>query len=75
MTEIKCYTLRKKCPNTVFFFNRHFAVFELNTEIYGVNLRIQFKYGRIRTRKTPYLDIFHTLIIIYFFVISKPDMA
>ena len=27
-------------------------------ENYGVRLRIQFKYGKIRTRKTPYLDTF-----------------
>ena len=44
-------TLRKKCPSTDFFSASHFAVFELNTEIYGVNLRIQPKYRKIWTRK------------------------
>ena len=28
----------------------HFPVFELNTEIYGVNIHIQSKYRKIRTR-------------------------
>ena len=36
----------------------YFPAFGLNKEIYGVNLRIQSKYGKIRTEKTPYLDIF-----------------
>ena len=30
----------------------HFPVFGLNTEINYVNLRIQFKYGKIRTKKS-----------------------
>ena len=29
----------------------YFPVFGLNTEIYGVNLRIPSEYGKIRTRK------------------------
>ena len=29
----------------------HFPVSRLNTEIYGVNIRIQSKHGKIRTRK------------------------
>ena len=40
------------------FSGPYFSVFGLNTEIYGVNLRIQFEYRKIRTRKTPYLDNF-----------------
>ena len=28
-----------------------FVVFGVNMEIYGVNLRIESKYGKIRTRK------------------------
>ena len=32
------------------------SVFGLNTNIYSVNLRIQFEYRKIRTRITPYLD-------------------
>ena len=33
------------------FFDPYFPVFGLNTEIYSVNLRIQSKYRKIRTRK------------------------
>ena len=29
---------------------QYFPVFGLNTEIYGVNIRIQLEYGKIRTR-------------------------
>ena len=32
------------------FAGPYFPVFELNTEIYGVNIRIQPEYGKIRTR-------------------------
>ena len=42
--------LREKCPNTEFFLVN--TVFGLNTEIYGVNLRAQFKYRKIRTIKS-----------------------
>ena len=33
------------------FFYPYFPVFGLNTEIYGVNLRIQSEYRKMRTRK------------------------
>ena len=33
------------------FSGPYFPIFELNSEIYSVNLRIQFEYGKIRTRK------------------------
>ena len=33
------------------FSGLYFPVFGLNTEIYGENLRIQYKYRKIRTRK------------------------
>ena len=36
----------------------HFPAFGLNSERYGVCLRIQFKCGKIRTRKTPNTDTF-----------------
>ena len=35
-----------------------FPAFELNTERYSVSLCIQSECGKIRTRKTPYLDTF-----------------
>ena len=40
------------------FSGPYFPVFGLNTEIYGVNLRIQFEYRKIRTKKPPYLITF-----------------
>ena len=38
-----------------------FPAFGLNTDIYSVNLRIQSKYGKIRTRKILYLDNFYAV--------------
>ena len=49
-------SLREKCPNAEFFLTRiflHFPVFGLNTGKYG-------------PEKTPYLDTFHTVIILNF---------
>ena len=46
--------LREKRPNTEFFSGPYFPVFELNTEIYGVNPAfscIQFEYRKLWTRK------------------------
>ena len=40
-----------KCPNTEFFSGPYFPTFGLNTERYGVPLRIQSKCGKIWTRK------------------------
>ena len=42
----------------------YFPIFGLNTEIYSVNLRIQFEYRKIWTRKTPYFDTFHAVIFL-----------
>ena len=36
----------------------YFPVSRLNTEIYGVNIRIQSKYGKIRTRKNSVFEHF-----------------
>ena len=44
------FTARKVTKYGVFF-GPYFPVFGLNTEIYSVNLRIQSKYRKIRTRK------------------------
>ena len=44
------------------FSGPYFPAFGLNTEIYSVNLRIQFVCGKIRTRKTPNTDTFYTVI-------------
>ena len=51
-------TLREKFPNTEFS-GPYFSLFGLNTEIYGVSLGTQSKKGKMRSRKTPYLDNFH----------------
>ena len=52
---IRCSSqlLRKKCPYSELFwsaFSPHFAAFGLNTERYGVCLRIQSKCGKMRIR-------------------------
>ena len=41
----------EKCQNTEFPSGPYFPVFQLNTDIYFVNLRIQSGNGKIRTRK------------------------
>ena len=44
------------------YFGLHFPAFGLNTERYGVPLRIQSKCGKMRTRITPNTDNFHAVI-------------
>ena len=44
------------------FSGPYLPVLELNTEIYSINHIIQSEYGKIRTRKTPYLNTFHAVI-------------
>ena len=44
----------------------HFPVFGLNTESYGVSLRIQSKYGKMRTRTTPNADTFRAVFLAVF---------
>ena len=51
-------TLREKCPNTEFFW----SVFSRIWTEYEVNPRIESKYRKIRTRKTPYLDTFCAVV-------------
>ena len=41
----------------------HFHAFALNTEGYGVSLRIQSKSGKMRTRITQNTDTFNTVVI------------
>ena len=43
------------------FSGLYFPVFRPNTEIYSVNLQIQSKCGKMRTRKTLYLDNIYTV--------------
>ena len=37
----------------------HFPAFEMNTERYGVSLRIQSECGKMQTRITPNVNTFH----------------
>ena len=57
------WRLREKCPNTEFFLDHIFLYSDWNAKIYRVNLRIQSKYRKIRTEKTPYLDTFHVVVV------------
>ena len=43
------------------YFGPHFPAFGLNTERYGVSLRIQSESGKMRTRITPNTDTFHAV--------------
>ena len=52
-------SLSEKCPNTEWFSGPYFAAVGINTERCRVSFLFQFKCGKIRTRKTPYLDTFH----------------
>ena len=53
------------------FSGLYFPVFGLGTEIYRVNLRIQFKYGKYRPEKTPYLDTFYKVKVLVGLSIKK----
>ena len=46
----------------------HFPAFGLNKEKYGVSLRIQSKYGKMRTRITPNVDTFYAVITSKFLI-------
>ena len=47
------------------FSGPYFPVFGINTEIYEVNLCIQSKYGKIRTRRKPYLNTFYAVCLFF----------
>ena len=53
------------------FSGPYFQTFELNTERYGVSLRIQSKCGKIQTRKTRNTDTFHIQYIALLFARSS----
>ena len=52
----------KKKVHTQSFSGPYFPAFGLNTDIYSVNLRIQSKCGKIRTRKTRNTDTFYAVV-------------
>lgn len=41
------------------FFGPYFPTLELNMEIYDVNLHIQYKWGKMLTRKSSNIDTFY----------------
>ena len=59
-TSTKQKSLRKKCPYSEFFWSV-FSSIRMNTERYGVSLRIQFKCGKIRCRETGNTDSFYAV--------------
>lgn len=61
-------TLHKKCFRS--FFGPYFLALGLNTEICSVNVHIQYKYGKIRTGKTPNMVIFHAVSYSEIFITS-----
>ena len=54
-------SLRKKCPYSSYS-SPYFPALRLNTEKYGVSLRIQSKCGKIRTRINPNIDSFYAVV-------------
>ena len=54
-----------KCVRIRSYSGPYFPAFGLNTERYGVSLRIQFEWGKIRTRITPNTETFHTALAIH----------
>ena len=58
--------LRENYPNKEFFQVRFFPHLEwIRRQIYGVNLRIQSKYGKIRTRKNSVFGQYFTQCCLY----------
>ena len=62
-TQISKYIYCVKSDRIRRFPLPYFVACRLNTEICWVNLYIQSKCGKIRTRKTPNMDIFYTVMV------------
>ena len=58
MSKIHC--VKSVCIRS--YSGPYFPAFGVNTERYGVSLRIQSECGKIWTRKTPNTDTFHAVI-------------
>ena len=61
----KCYiweTSRRHSLRIQGYSGLYFPAFGLNTGRYGVSLRIQSEYRKVRTRITPNTDTFHAVI-------------
>ena len=52
-------SLHEKMSKYEYFFRSYFPLFGLNTQIYSVNLLIQYEYKKYRPEKTPYSDTVH----------------
>ena len=61
------YDTAWKVPKYGAFSGSYFPVFGLNTEIYGVNLRIQSEYRKIPTRKSSVFGQFSRIAVINLF--------
>ena len=51
------------------FSGPYISAFGLNVDIYGVNLRIQSKCWKMRTRKTPSMNTFCAVYLMFFSVV------
>ena len=61
--DVRLWTwLHLHCVKMWRFSGPYFHSFKLNMEIYGVNLCIQSKCEKIRTRKTPNMGTFHLVL-------------
>ena len=59
------FMLREKCSNADRVFSgTYFPAFGLNTERYGVSLRIQSKCGKIQTRKNSVFGHFSRILFL-----------
>ena len=58
----RCVYLASKVSKFEDFSGPYFPIFELNTDIYSLSLRIQYEYGKILTRKTSNSGTFHAVI-------------
>ena len=66
-TEIWYYNYKEHCVTCVrirSFSGPYFPAFRLDTKRYSVSFRIQSKWGKIRTIKTPNTDTFHAVELI-----------
>ena len=57
-----CHCVKNVCIRS--FSGPYFPAFGMNTERYGLSIRIQSKCGKIRATKTPNKDIFYAVCII-----------
>ena len=62
-------TLCKKCTYSEVS-GLDVPTFGMNTDIYSVNLRIQYEYGKMWPRKTPNMDTVH--VVKYYELNVKP---